>query len=283
MTNQNNAAQAAENETAIGILERLLSLSKKEQTRGVKISREELRDLLSKLRAPVADQAIGSGRNMFYEGLFEGETDRQRDARLRWANDMRATFERHTGNGWFDKDWHRETGIWAAAWSAALASAAVAGEAQRRGNFLPEHVTQQMIWNVQAVIEAECGGLALDERQARNVMSFVMNEHGPDAAPQASEAVNSPTCDVGYARFSPFFLLSNLRRIAAPALKRRENWALAMELFAVGSGTARRICREAGIDPHGKTVARAALSAQPGAQLSGNSGELGEKGGSDAN
>ncbi|MFY1875597.1 hypothetical protein ACOTF3_04240 [Achromobacter xylosoxidans] len=64
--------------------------------------------------------------------------------------------------------------------------APVAGEAQRRGKFLPEHVTQQMIWNVQAVIEAECNGLALDTRQARNVMSFLMNEHGPDAAPQAS-------------------------------------------------------------------------------------------------
>ncbi|MFY3625475.1 hypothetical protein ACOTFH_02525 [Achromobacter xylosoxidans] len=72
---------------------------------------------------------------------------------------------------------------------AALASAPVAGEAQRRGKFLPEHVTQQMIWNVQAVIEAECNGLALDTRQARNVMSFLMNEHGPDAAPQASADV----------------------------------------------------------------------------------------------
>ncbi|WP_286938946.1 hypothetical protein [Achromobacter sp. UBA4530] len=68
------------------------------------------------------------------------------------------------------------------------ASAPVAGEATRRGKFLPEHVTQQMIWNVQAVIEGECGGLALDERQARNVMAFLMSEHGPDAAPQASEA-----------------------------------------------------------------------------------------------
>lgn len=78
------------------------------------------------------------------------------------------------------------TGEWAP-----LASAPVAGEAQRRDNFLPEHVTQQMIWNVQAVIEAECNGLALDARQARNVMSFLMNEHGPDAAPQASEAVRN--------------------------------------------------------------------------------------------
>lgn len=73
-----------------------------------------------------------------------------------------------------------------AAYHHSRASAPVAGEAQSRGKFLPEHVTQQMIWNVQAVIEAECNGLALDTRQARNVMSFLMSEHGHDAAPQAS-------------------------------------------------------------------------------------------------
>lgn len=66
-----------------------------------------------------ASEAAGytdGGRNMFYEGRFDGETARQQKARLRWADDMRAAFERHTGNGWFDKDWHHETGIWAAAW-----------------------------------------------------------------------------------------------------------------------------------------------------------------------
>lgn len=58
------------------------------------------------------------GRNMFYEGRFEGESEREQKARLAWADDMRAAFERHTGNGWFDKDWHRETALWAAAWRA---------------------------------------------------------------------------------------------------------------------------------------------------------------------
>ena len=74
---------------------------------------------------PAQDEREGytdGGRNMFYEGTFEGETARLRDARLRWANDMRAAFERHTGNGWFDRDWHQETGIWAAAWRAALST-----------------------------------------------------------------------------------------------------------------------------------------------------------------
>ena len=51
------------------------------------------------------------GRNMFYEGRFDGESQREQQARLRWANDMRAAFERHTGNGWFDKDWRTETGL----------------------------------------------------------------------------------------------------------------------------------------------------------------------------
>lgn len=62
------------------------------------------------------------GRNMFYEGRFDGESQREQQARLRWANDMRAAFERHTGNGWFDKDWRTETGLWSSAWHACLAA-----------------------------------------------------------------------------------------------------------------------------------------------------------------
>ena len=62
------------------------------------------------------------GRNMFYEGRFDGESQREQQARLRWANDMRAAFERHTGNGWFDKDWRTETGLWSSAWHSCLAA-----------------------------------------------------------------------------------------------------------------------------------------------------------------
>ena len=60
--------------------------------------------------------------------------------------------------------------------------------------------------------------------------------------------------DVGHAHFTPFYLLSNCRRLAAPEYLRKPNWALACDLFAVGSTTARRICREAGIDPEATEV-----------------------------
>jgi len=66
--------------------------------------------------------ATDGGRNMLYEGQFEGETERERAARLVWADDMRGAFERHTGNAWFDKDWKRDTALWAACWRAAQAS-----------------------------------------------------------------------------------------------------------------------------------------------------------------
>ena len=74
---------------------------------------------------PQAGAGMGhtdGGRNMFYEGRFDGESQREQQARLRWANDMRAAFERHTGNGWFDKDWRTETGLWSSAWHACLAA-----------------------------------------------------------------------------------------------------------------------------------------------------------------
>jgi len=69
-----------------------------------------------------ADVVTDGGRNMFFEGLFPNESERERAQRLRWANDMRAGFESHFGQSWFDKDWFRESGIWTAAWRAALAA-----------------------------------------------------------------------------------------------------------------------------------------------------------------
>ncbi|WP_066735785.1 hypothetical protein [Cupriavidus sp. D384] len=67
------------------------------------------------------------------------------------------------------------------------------------------------------------------------------------------------------ANFTPFFIMSNVRRIV-PAYynKQRANWVLAMDVFAVGSRSAQRICEEAGIDPDGFTVERAAPSAGNG-------------------
>lgn len=56
----------------------------------------------------------------------------------------------------------------------------------------------------------------------------------------------------------PFNLLSNCRRLLnASQNKQYQNWALACELFAVGSTSAFAICREAGVDPYGKTMEKA--------------------------
>lgn len=54
--------------------------------------------------------------------------------------------------------------------------------------------------------------------------------------------------------FTPFFLLSNARRIVSREYAQRANWVIAMELFAVGSTTAKKICIDAGIDPDARTV-----------------------------
>ncbi len=55
--------------------------------------------------------------------------------------------------------------------------------------------------------------------------------------------------------FTPFYILSNVRRILSRAYnKRTPNWVLACEVFAVGSTSAMRICKEAEIDPSGYTI-----------------------------
>lgn len=62
--------------------------------------------------------------------------------------------------------------------------------------------------------------------------------------------------------FTPFYIMANVRRILSTAYNNRtQNWVLAMEIFAVGSTSARQICGEAGIDPDGyKVEKRAAIS-----------------------
>lgn len=55
-----------------------------------------------------------------------------------------------------------------------------------------------------------------------------------------------------------YYLLANCRRMLAhTAWSRKENWVIAMELFACGSTSAFAICKEAGIDPYSKKVERA--------------------------
>lgn len=99
--------------------------------------------------APSAQGFTDGGRNMFYEGRFEGETAREQEARLRWADDMRAAFERHTGNGWFDKDWNREAGLWKTAWDACLDADRAARSqpvAQGPDAYVPIHPRTGPLW-----------------------------------------------------------------------------------------------------------------------------------------
>lgn len=176
----------------------------------------------------------------------------------------------------YDNEPAGDEDIWRDQLAAALASAPVAGEAQP----------------VAEVVSRYGDPEAFGERDLKVLVDLNSYPYGTKffAAPQASEAecscpsgngslrhpcavhptggeaVRQPACHVGHPNFTPFYLLANLRRICTPSLARRENWVLAIELFAVGGTTARRICREAGIDPDGKTVIRAARSTQPGAQ-----------------
>ena len=66
------------------------------------------------------------------------------------------------------------------------------------------------------------------------------------------------------AHFTPFYLLANCRRICSEEHQHTPNWSIATELFAVGSTTAKRICREAGIDPDAFEVRKVGITAQQG-------------------
>lgn len=68
--------------------------------------------------------ASDGGRNMFYEGRFNDETEHEQRRRLTWADSMRAAFERHFGVSWFELSYLRETSVWVAAWQAAGAQPA---------------------------------------------------------------------------------------------------------------------------------------------------------------
>jgi len=57
-------------------------------------------------------------------------------------------------------------------------------------------------------------------------------------------------------QFSPAFLLTNARRLLALDHVSTPNWVVAAELFAVGSTSAIRICKEAGIDPDARFVVK---------------------------
>ncbi|MFE0784119.1 hypothetical protein [Serratia bockelmannii] len=97
--------------------------------------------------APATNQATSEGQNMFYEGLFEGETERQRDRRLKWMKTVRpasapVAFYRQSLRELVDVVWNEATESTAVpdtAWAdrlidkvfpSVLASAPVAGDAQ---------------------------------------------------------------------------------------------------------------------------------------------------------
>lgn len=57
---------------------------------------------------------------------------------------------------------------------------------------------------------------------------------------------------------SNFTIMANARRICTRFYQRLPNWALARELFGLGSTSATKLCRDAGIDPDAHDVKRVA-------------------------
>lgn len=108
-----------------------------------------------------------------------------------------------------------------------------------------------------------CGTCVADgpsEGSKRRAIAAWNRRPTPEQSGEAQER-----CDVGHAHFTPFYLLANARRIASREYSQKPNWVLAMNLFAVGSNTAYRVCREAGIDPDGLTAIKIIDAAMGGA------------------
>lgn len=113
---------------------------------------------------------------------------------------------------------------------------------------------------------------AADLGRVSEALGLYMDDAGADPILDAIEALRAapppqqpaPTCDVWHAHFTPFYLLANCRRIAAAKYRSKPNWVIAMELFALGSNSARKVCQDAGIDPDAPQVRPAAMSAAQG-------------------
>jgi hypothetical protein len=142
----------------------------------------------------------------------------------------------------------REHGIWG---TAASAMAAVFWRA--KGEQQEASPIGRLYRNADESIRFEAEG----DPFIRDGMLVFEQQEGGDA---------QPTCRISHAQhFTPFFLLANMRRICEPSLRRNANWVLAMQLFALGSTSARKVCRDAGIDPDG-------LEVRPAAMTGGNRG-----------
>lgn len=106
----------------------------------------------------------------------------------------------------------------------------------------------------------------------RNARSYTARDfdHGLTAWLAAkSDAAQAPhagaiTKPLAHGHRDDWYLLANARRIAQypiRMIRTMPNWALAHELFATGSNSARQICIDAGIDPDATTISRAAIAA----------------------
>jgi hypothetical protein len=107
-------------------------------------------------------------------------------------------------------------------------------------------------------------GMILTSQQRRN-----HDEQNPHHAPEPSALgrnrnrgarrsvlrCSDGRCEMKSGTFDAFNLLYNVRRILPEGMNKAiSNWALACEIFAVGSTSAIKICRDAGIDPHSRIV-----------------------------
>jgi len=130
-------------------------------------------------------------------------------------------------------------------------------------------------WNGYAAAEAahaqQESATALSDVEISDIcVELAQNGHGNmrlDAARAFARMVQSRLAAVASFDAKPlahghrddYHLMANARRIAQhpiAMIRAMPNWALAHELFATGSTSARRICLDAGIDPDGVTVER---------------------------
>lgn len=85
-----------------------------------------------------------------------------------------------------------------------------------------------------------------DARAARDMLQSLHFDLSMAAMPAAGLTDAKTMAD---RHFTPAYLLINCRDLLAAGLASAPNWAIAAELFALGSKSARKICVDSGIDP----------------------------------
>ena len=114
-------------------------------------------------------------------------------------------------------------------------------------------LTPEQLWNRWRSI-----GWTIDAKEA-----FIAARRIPFAAPipQKEGAGEVDAKPLAYGHREDFYLMANARRLAESSIaeiKSTPNWVFAKQLFATGSASAHQICADAGIDPDGYKVVRAA-------------------------